>query len=191
VENDLRGRLAALLPRLRRFGMALTGTVAEADDLVQTTCERVLRRSEQLRDQTRLDAWIYGIMRNLWVDELRSRRVRRHDDMEAAAGVIGDDGEQVVEATITLKAVRQALAQLPAEQRVVLVLVCVDGLRYAEAAAVLKIPVGTVMSRLARARQDLRTRMNFLPARAAVTPIALRVVRSEPSPPGTSVGKLS
>lgn len=189
METDLRGSLAALLPRLRRFGLALTGTVAEADDLVQTTCERVLRRGEQLRDHTRLDAWIYGIMRNLWVDEIRARRVRRHDDMEAAADVIGDDGEQVVEGTLTLKAVRQALAQLPAEQRAVLVLVCIDGLRYAEAAAILRIPVGTVMSRLARARQDLRARMNLSSVRATTAPVALRVVRSQPSPPGFTLGK--
>ena len=83
MQTDLRTSLAALLPRLRRFGLMLTGSGTDADDLVQATCERVLRRGEQLRDHARLDAWIYGIMRNLWTDEIRSRRVRRHDDMEA------------------------------------------------------------------------------------------------------------
>ena len=68
MEIDLRANLAALLPRLRRFGLALTGSGTDADDLVQNACERVLRRGEQLRDQSRLDAWIYGIMRNLWID---------------------------------------------------------------------------------------------------------------------------
>ena len=153
---DLRGNLTALLPRLRRFALALTGTVAEADDLVQNACERVLTRSAQLRDHARLDAWVYGIMRNLWIDETRARKVRRHDDIQAAAGIIGDDGEQVVQGTLTLHAVRLALARLPTDQRAVLMLVCVDGLRYAEAAEVLGIPVGTVMSRLARARAALR-----------------------------------
>jgi RNA polymerase sigma-70 factor, ECF subfamily len=178
LEIDLRANLAALLPRLRRFGLALTGSATDADDLVQTACERVLRRSDQLREQSRLDAWIYGIMRNCWTDETRSRRVRRHDDMDAAANVIGDDGEQVVQGTLTLKAVRQTMAALPAEQRTVLMLVCVDGLRYAEVAEVLGIPIGTVMSRLARARQDLRDRLQEPAPRAASAPIPLRVVRA-------------
>ena len=178
MEIDLRANLAALLPRLRRFGLALTGSVTDADDLVQNACERVLRRGEQLREQSRLDAWIYGIMRNLWIDETRSRKVRRHDDMDAAANVIGDDGEQVVQGTMTLKAVRDVMATLPADQRTVLMLVCVDGLRYAEVAEVLSIPIGTVMSRLARARQDLRDRLQEPAPRAVPAPIPLRVVRS-------------
>ena len=178
MEIDLRANLAALLPRLRRFGMALTGSVTDADDLVQNACERVLRRGEQLREQSRLDAWIYGIMRNLWIDETRSRKVRRHDDMDAAANVIGADGEQVVQGTMTLKAVRDVMASLPAEQRTVLMLVCVDGLRYAEVAEVLGIPIGTVMSRLARARQDLRDRLQEPAPRVVPVPIPLRVVRS-------------
>ena len=77
--NDLRQALTDLLPRLRRFGLALTGSATDADDLVQNTCERVLRRADQLREHARLDAWLYGIMRNLWIDELRHRKVRRHD----------------------------------------------------------------------------------------------------------------
>ena len=178
MEIDLRANLAALLPRLRRFGLALTGSATDADDLVQNACERVLLRGEQLREQSRLDAWIYGIMRNLWIDETRSRKVRRHDDMDAAANVVGDDGEQVAHGTLTLKAVRQTMASLPAEQRTVLMLVCVDGLRYAEVAEVLGIPIGTVMSRLARARQDLRDRLLEPPERAATAPISLRIVRS-------------
>lgn len=178
MEIDLRASLAALLPRLRRFGLALTGSATDADDLVQNACERVLRRGEQLREQSRLDAWIYGIMRNLWIDETRFRKVRRHDDMDAAANVVGDDGEQVAHGQLTLKAVRQTMASLPAEQRTVLMLVCVDGLRYAEVAEVLGIPIGTVMSRLARARQDLRDRLQEPPERAATTPIPLRIVRS-------------
>ena len=78
MRDELRQALTALLPRLRRFGLALTASSADADELVQNACERVLRRSDQLRDAARMDAWMYGIMRNLWIDTLRHRRVRRH-----------------------------------------------------------------------------------------------------------------
>jgi len=175
LEIDLRASLTALLPRLRRFGLALTGSAADADDLVQAACERVLTRGEQLRDQARLDAWVYGIMRHLWIDETRARRVRRHDDIDAASHVAGEDGEQVAAGVLTLKKVRAILDGMPAEQRVVLSLVCVDGLRYADAARVLDVPIGTVMSRLARARENLRQRMQT-PSAGQITP--LRVVRA-------------
>lgn len=159
VTIDLRTAVSALLPRLRRFGLALTGSAAAADDLVQNACERVLRRREQLRDHARLDAWIYGIMRHLWLDEVRARRVRRHDDLSAAAEIASVHGDRAAEGRMTLDAVRRVLDALPAEQRSVLVLVCVDGLSYKEAAEVLGTPVGTVMSRLARAWQDLAARL--------------------------------
>ena len=167
--NDLRQALTALLPRLRRFGLALTGSGTDADDLVQNVCERVLLRSDQLREHTRLDAWLYGIMRNLWFDELRHRKVRRHDDLEAAAGVIGTDGQAVVDGRLTLAAVRRALGELSGDQRTVLMLVCVDGLSYKETAAALGIPMGTVMSRLSRARQDLHERLSAPTAGETVT----------------------
>ncbi len=157
---DLRNALVILLPRLRRFGLALSGSASDADDLVQLTCERVILRSEQLREHGRLDAWLYGIMRNLWIDELRYRKRRRHDDLDTAAGVIGDDGQAVVDGRITLAAVRVAMLGMPADQRILLMLVCVDGLSYREASETLGIPLGTVMSRLSRARQDLHQRMN-------------------------------
>lgn len=159
MSNDLRHTLTALLPRLRRFGLALTGSGADTDDLVQNACERALRHADQLRDLPRMDAWLYGIMRNLWIDEVRHRRVRRHDDIETAHGVIGDDGETTTDSRINLGAVRQAMANMPPDQRTVLMLVCVDGLSYREAADVLGIPIGTVMSRLSRARQDLHERL--------------------------------
>jgi RNA polymerase sigma-70 factor (ECF subfamily) len=159
LADDLRSALVALLPRLRRFGLALTGSAVEADELVQGTCERVLSRIGQLRDHSRLDAWVYGIMRNMWIDEVRSRRVRRHDELTAASDVVGADGEAIAEDRITLERVRRTLTQLSEEQRSVLMLVCVDGLTYKEAAARLDIPLGTVMSRLSRARQELQARL--------------------------------
>jgi RNA polymerase sigma-70 factor (ECF subfamily) len=153
--DDMRAALIGLLPRLRRFGIALTGSTTDADELVQDACERAIRRADQLRDGSRLDAWLYGIMRNRWTDEVRWRRIRRHDGMEAADATMGEDGQRSADARMTLAAVRRALATLPAEQRVVLVLVCVDGLSYKETADVLGIAIGTVMSRLARGRKEL------------------------------------
>lgn len=159
VDDAIRQALTTLLPRLRRFGVTLTGSRSDAEDLVQTTCERVLLHSEQLQDRTRLDAWLYGIMRNLWTSELRKRRVRRHEGVEAADAVVGEDGDAVVEGRMTLAAVRRAMDELPEEQRAVLMLVCVDGLSYRDAAQVMDIPLGTVMSRLSRARQELHQRL--------------------------------
>ncbi len=174
MSPDLRNTLVTLLPRMRRFGLALTGSAADADDLVQLTCERVILRSAQLREHARLDAWLYGIMRNLWIDELRYRKRRQHDDLDTATGVIGDDGQAVVDGRITLAAVRLAMQDMPADQRILLMLVCVDGLTYREASETLGIPLGTVMSRLSRARQDLHQRMNPAPKPDGVAQFPLR-----------------
>jgi RNA polymerase sigma-70 factor (ECF subfamily) len=159
VTEDLRSALAAVLPKLRRFGIAITGSAAEADELVQDACARALQHAGQLRDRGRLDAWLYGIMRNLWIDERRARARRRHDALEAAEEVAGEDGVAVAEGRITLALVRHRLQQLPAEQRAVLMLVCVDGLSYREAAEVLGVAIGTVMSRLSRGRRALAERL--------------------------------
>ncbi len=155
MANDLRDLVSGLVPRLRRFGLALTGSRADADDLVQNACERALRRSGQLRDHARLDAWLYGIMRHLWTDEIRARRVRAHDDLDSTADIIGLDGAAAAEGHVMLATVRRCLHAMSAEHRAVLTLVCVDGLSYREAAEVLAIPIGTVMSRLSRGRQEL------------------------------------
>ena len=160
MRDQIQTGLLTLLPRLRRFAISLTGSVTDAEELVQGACERVLNKSDQVRDVARVDSWIYGIMRNLWVDEMRSRRVRRHDDLSEAGDIVGEDGVATTEGRITLAAVRRELATLPEEQRVVLVFVCVDGLSYKEAADILGIPVGTVMSRLSRGRQALYEKLS-------------------------------
>ncbi len=171
---ELRSSLTALLPRLRRFGLAITGSRNDADDLVQAACERVLMRGDQLRDKARMDAWIYGIMRNLWFDEVRFRKVRRHDDLSAAADVVGDDGEATVEGRITLAAVRAAMAGMSEDRRSLLMLVCVDGLTYQEAADTLGIAIGTVMSRLSRARRELQERLSEREVKIVNEPIPFR-----------------
>ncbi len=175
--NDIRSGLLTLLPRLRRFAMSLTGSAVEADELVQDACERVLRRNDQIRDQTRLDAWMYGILRNLWADELRSRRVRRHESVDTMPDMAGDDGRITTEGSLALADVRRALAALPVEQRAPIMLVCVDGLSYQEAANILNIPIGTVMSRLSRGRQGLKDFFDERPAVTNVTPLVPREAR--------------
>jgi RNA polymerase sigma-70 factor (ECF subfamily) len=159
LADDLRGALQALIPRLRRFGLALTGSPVEADELLQGACERALQRSGQLRDAGRLDAWMFGIMRHLWIDELRARRIRHHEGMEAASDLVGQDGEALVESRMTLAAVRRSLAELSADHRMVLILVCVEGLSYRQAAEILGVALGTVMSRLSRARAELQEKL--------------------------------
>jgi RNA polymerase sigma-70 factor (ECF subfamily) len=137
----------------------LTGSFDSGDDLVQQACERALARASQWQPGTRLDSWLYRIMRNAWVDERRSARHCSQAPLEAADDSIGDDGETVTSARLTLDAVRRELGRLPEEQRAVLILVCVDGLSYREAAEILSIPVGTVMSRIARGRLALAERI--------------------------------
>jgi RNA polymerase sigma-70 factor (ECF subfamily) len=172
VDQELRAVLLTLLPRLRRFGIALTGSALDADDLVQDACERALTRSEQLRDRARIDAWLYGIMRNLWSDRLRARRLRTHDRIEAAEQVAGEDGEMTAEMRISLAQVRRALEFLSVEYRTVLTLVCVDGMSYRESAEILGIPIGTVMSRLARGRAELAERLASRAKAASVVPMS-------------------
>ncbi len=159
MDADVRPGLASVLPRLRRFGLALTGSVADADDLAQMACERALRRVDQLRDVARLDAWLYGIMRHLWLDERRARRVRQHESLEEHEDVPGSDGRPLTEDRLELARVRDCLRTMSPDHRAVLTLVCVDGLGYREAATVLDVPIGTIMSRLARARRDLHEKL--------------------------------
>lgn len=146
--------LTELLPRLRRLARTLTGHVHDADDLVQVALERALARSEQWRPDARLDAWVFGIVRNAWLDELRARtrRSRVFAPEEAGEHV----GEPAIERQSDAMSVAAAMARLPEEQREVVALVLVEGLSYRETADLLAVPIGTVTSRLARARTTLQ-----------------------------------
>lgn len=153
-------QLVAVLPRLRRFARGLTGSVAEADDLVQAACERALTREHQFQAGTRFDSWMFRIVQTIRIDQIRSRDVRK-EEPEADAERIGtDEPMRRVEARLALAEVRRALNQLPPEQRAALLLVTVDGLSYKEAAVVAEVPVGTIMSRLARARVALQAKLD-------------------------------
>lgn len=148
--------LLDLLPRLRRFARALTLDAADADDLCQVALERALKAESQWQAGTRLDSWMYRIMRNGWIDEIRARRRRSETFVGEEEGMnVGVADDQRIEARVELGKVDQAMAQLPPEQREVIALILVEGLAYKEAAEALDLPMGTVTSRLVRGRQAL------------------------------------
>lgn len=153
-DSELRQGIAELLPRLRRFARTLAWQREDADDLVQVALERALKAREQWQEGTRLDSWLFRIMKNAWIDELRSR-ARRAEVLapEEAGEHVGHDESG---ARITRLSVQAALARLPEEQRLAVSLVLVEGLPYKEAAATLEIPIGTLTSRLARGREALQ-----------------------------------
>ena len=152
-------QLIAVLPRLRRFARGLTGSVVEADDLVQAACERALARREQFQEGTRFDSWMFRIVQTIWIDQLRSRRVRKEEVDVAEARLGSDEPVRRAEARLALNEVRHAVDRLPPDQRAALLLVTVEGLSYKEAAEVVQVPVGTIMSRLARARLALQAQL--------------------------------
>lgn len=145
--------IVELLPKLRRFAFGLTTDLDEADDLVQSACLRALTKQETWQPGTRLDSWLYRIIQNLFRDDLRRRKVRGDPiDPEMAVAVPDPKAHLRIDINDRLSDVARVLALIPEEQREVLMLVTVSGFSYQEAADHLSLPVGTVMSRLARAR---------------------------------------
>lgn len=158
--DDFGQELAALLPRLRRFARSLTYAAADDDDLVQLSLERALNARAQWQPGTRLDAWMYRIMKNAWIDETRARTRRARVLAPPEAGEnVGVDTRPAVEARIDVGNVARAMATLPEEQRLAVALVLVEGLSYKEAAEVLDVPIGTLTSRLVRGRQALMAQL--------------------------------
>jgi RNA polymerase sigma-70 factor (ECF subfamily) len=146
--------ITALLPRLRRFARALTFNREDADDLVQVAVERALGRSEQWEPGTRLDSWMFRIVKNAWIDEVRSRA--RRTELFAPEEAGEQVGDNFAAAHQQRLAIEKAVSMLSDEHRLVVGLVLIDGLAYKEAAEVLEIPIGTLTSRLARAREALQ-----------------------------------
>jgi RNA polymerase sigma-70 factor (ECF subfamily) len=149
----VRDQLVALLPRLRRFARALARDVHDADDLVQVAVERALLHLDQFRPGTRLESWMFGIIRNAWIDEARARR--RRDRVLAPEELGGAVADHASDAPLQRLSIEAALERLPEEQRLAVALVLIEGLAYKEAAEVLEVPIGTVTSRLARGREAL------------------------------------
>ncbi|WP_137155737.1 RNA polymerase sigma factor [Rhizobium sp. FKL33] len=147
--------LVGLLPKLRRFAMTLTRNASDADDLVQEACERAITRCHLWNGEGRLDSWVYAMTRNLWVDEIRKRKVRTGagvvDATEQDELSIGPSAEKAIYAS----QVHQMILSMPEGLSSVFLLVNVEGHSYREAADILGIPIGTVMSRLSTARLRL------------------------------------
>jgi RNA polymerase sigma-70 factor (ECF subfamily) len=153
-ENDIDEQLRELLPRLRRFAHWLTRESSSADDLVQSTLERALSRWESRRDEDALRAWLFSIAYRQFLDG--KRRARRHAGMLELLHRQARDEQPSMEREVAAQATVLALERLPEEQRHLLLWVSVEGLSYREVAALLGVPIGTVMSRLSRARSALR-----------------------------------
>ena len=152
--------LLSLLPRLRRFARSLARDAADADDLVQVALERALKARAQWQEGTRLDAWMYRIVRNCWIDEVRARSRRAQTCVSEEAGAsAGVAAREDIERSAQMRDVDRALAALPEEQREAVALVLIEGLAYKEAAEILDIPMGTLTSRLTRGRQALARRL--------------------------------
>lgn len=155
--EQLRKSIAQLLPRLRRFGLALTGTQEDGDDMVQGAVANVLGRPAQLAPGEGLDSWLFTMMQTLWRDEVRRRKTSGTNSAVTIAGAEKSvDGRRITETLLMLAETRERFARLPDDQRMALVLVVLEGMSYRDAAEQLDIPVGTLMSRLSRAREALR-----------------------------------
>ena len=152
-DADISDQLVALLPKLRRLARGLTGSADEGDDLVQSACERALSRTQQFQPDSRFDHWMYSILRSIWIDAIRRRR-RREISVDPATLVNHPGGnlESETHGRIAVEEVKRAVAALPEEQRESLLLVCVEGVGYRRAAQILDLPMGTVTSRVFRAR---------------------------------------
>jgi RNA polymerase sigma-70 factor (ECF subfamily) len=162
-----RAEIAAHIPRLRRYARALAGDSHRADDLVQDTLERALTKFHLWRHGSDLRAWMFTIMHNVFINQLKARRELALDDAV-------EDGLQSAPQSdpLELRDLDTALRRLPVEQREVLLLVGLEQLSYAEASQALGVPVGTVMSRLSRGRERLRAVMS-----GTATVTSLKVVK--------------
>ncbi|AWB68268.1 RNA polymerase subunit sigma-70 [Saccharobesus litoralis] len=150
----MKQELTRIVPMIRRFAYSLTGSYADADDLLQSTVEKIL--SKPVPEDAELSQWAFRICRNLWIDEFRARKIRQHDQIEETEVDSTDLApEQTHQSSANVKQIHAAMDVLPADQRSIISLVAIQGMSYKEVASTLSVPVGTVMSRLARARASL------------------------------------
>ena len=155
-------RLVELIPRLRRYARALVGDRATADDLVQDTLERAWAKLHLYRRGTDLRAWLFTVMHNVHVNRVRAARIT--DPLEDEMPELAQRAPQGD--ALLVRDLDRAITRLPAEQRAVLLLVTLEEMSYEQVAGALGIPIGTVMSRLSRARDKLRAMMLGQPAAA-------------------------
>jgi RNA polymerase sigma-70 factor (ECF subfamily) len=155
MPENIQEQIVALVPRLRRFARNLARNPHDADDVVQIALERALTKLDQWHSDARLDSWLFKIVRNAWIDEVRSRARRDRVFLSEEAGA--QVGTDTMQQETDLMSVQAAMARLPEDQMAAVSLVLVEGLPYKEAAEVLEIPIGTLTSRLARGREALQT----------------------------------
>ncbi len=154
----MKKELTVLMPMLRRFAYSLTGSPHDADDLLQNTIERLL--SKGVPEDVEIAKWAFRVCRNIWIDEYRARKIRNNAAQLPELEEPTIDGENIIYNEITLGEVNNAMDKLPDDQRSIIALVAVQGMSYKEVAETLSIPMGTVMSRLARARIALSQFLN-------------------------------
>lgn len=159
--EDESAQLVACIPRLRRYARALTGDRAVADDLVQDTMERGWSKLSSWRRGSDMRAWLFGIMHNLFVDQVRQRSSVYTETLDENTPEPSMKAPQTDR--LEIRDIEAALRMLPVEQREILLLVALEEMTYEEIASTLRIPIGTVMSRLARGRERLRALMEGRP----------------------------
>lgn len=151
----VRDELANHLVRLWRYGLVLSGKQDVADDLVQMTCLRALERAHQFQPGTRLDRWLFSILRSIWLNEIRARRVRNGGGSSETIAETPAGGGNEFETIVLARQVLRKVELLPRAQCETILLVCAEGYSYREASELLGVPIGTIMSRLATARAAL------------------------------------
>jgi RNA polymerase sigma factor (sigma-70 family) len=154
-QREVRAGLERCLGRLWRYAVLLSSSGAAAEDLVQATCLRAIERADQFVPGTYLDRWLFVILRSIWLNEIRARRIREGGGFVDTEDALSFDGARIIETNILAADVLTAIGRLPEAQRETVLLVYGEGYSYGEAASALGIPIGTVMSRLATARLAL------------------------------------
>lgn len=154
-------KLLEVMPRLKRYAIVLAVTPESSDDLLQATLERALQKQQQWKIDTHLDRWLFTIMSSIWKNEIRSRVVRQGNGLSEDVDLLFDkSNEDKVNRTFLYEQVFKEVMVLPENQREPIILIYVEGIKYQEAADILEIPLGTLMSRLARARIALANRFD-------------------------------
>ena len=153
--REVRSGLEQCLARLWRYAVVLSSSRDAADDLVQAACLRAIERADQFASGTRIDRWLFAILRSIWLNEIRARRIREGGGLVDAEEALTVDGAHDIEMNILTTEVLRVIGRLPEAQRETALLVYAEGYTYAEAATALGIPIGTIMSRLATVRAAL------------------------------------
>lgn len=173
--DELARALPRLLPRLWRFALRLTGNKHEAEDLVQRACVRALERRHQLRPGSSTLSWLFAITHSVWLNEIRARGIHSRGRIQwtdELAETVADPAACDPETCVLQQQIIEAVSRLPDAQRTVMLLVAVEGMSYREAADVLEVPIGTVMSRLARARLTIGEALGARSAQSAAARFA-------------------